>query len=679
MGDSPIQPEHARARWALPWRVLAGIALLTIAAYWQAPTLGWTGWDDTAYVVNNPHMSEPGGLWRIWTTNESEQYYPLSFTFYWMQHRVFGGSPAGYHAVSVLLHLANILLGVLALRAVGASRWVACVSGAVFALHPTQVMSVAWIAEQKNLLATGFMLACVLAWTRSAGGTRWRVVALVLYVLAMLSKTVVIGLPVSLLVLDRVVAGRTWAAGVKRVAPMLVAGVLLAALTLAFETKFVDSQAEAFVPPLVERLQIAGAAPWAYLARLAWPVGLSPAYELWGVSRASVGWYLPLAASALAGLAAVWVVARRPAWGFPAWCVIHAALMIGPTLGVVAFGNLAVTDTSDHFLYPALLTVFAAVAHGLERFLDRAGAWEWPVRAGVVAAVIACGVGTVRYLPVFHDAESMWTRGAKVAPTNYTAHLALAEGLRANGKSEEALREYAVAVGLRPGWVDAYLFLGDAQRDAGRRGEAEATYRKGLEVSPGNAVVMTRLAELLESRRALDEAQGLFERAVRADPAHVPARMGLAQMHLGYARFDDALAQFEAIVRARPGHARAHLGVVTCLVRLGRTDDARRAVDRAIAAAPRDAALWNMSARLYLGSSEARASERALRDATRSAELAPGDFRVLATLAEAQAASGDRAGAAATAARAAKAARSEGDVPAATALEHMARDLAGGG
>src|SRR5213082_1499171 len=186
------------------WRIYLFVLLLaavTILAYRPA----WNGgflWDDDAYVTNNELLTAPDGLRRIWFSFDSpSQYFPLVYTTFRIERALWGLNPAGYHVVNVLLHVANALLvwRLLArLRVLGA--WLA---GAIFALHPVQVESVAWITERKNVLMGFFFLLTLLEWIAFSDGRTKRpwlfyVLALILYLLALSAKTTACTLPAAL-------------------------------------------------------------------------------------------------------------------------------------------------------------------------------------------------------------------------------------------------------------------------------------------------------------------------------------------------------------------------------------------------------------------------------------------------------------------------------------------------
>ena len=218
------------------WRIYLFVLLLaavTILAYRPA----WNGgflWDDDAYVTNNELLTAPDGLRRIWFSFDSpSQYFPLVYTTFRIERALWGLNPAGYHVVNVLLHVANALLvwRLLArLRVPGA--WLA---GAIFALHPVQVESVAWITERKNVLMGFFFLLTLLVWVEfldQQTTRRWRLylLALVLYALALLSKTTACTLPVALLLILRLRKKSVTKGTLLQVVPFVVLGIAMGLL-----------------------------------------------------------------------------------------------------------------------------------------------------------------------------------------------------------------------------------------------------------------------------------------------------------------------------------------------------------------------------------------------------------------------------------------------------------------
>src|SRR6266508_668142 len=221
---------HTRNR---AWILGLVLVLATAVAYQQAWHAGYI-WDDDVYVTGNKLLTVPDGLKRIWFSLDSpSQYFPLVYTTFRIERALWGLNPTGYHCVNILLHILNALLVwrlLYVLRVPGA--WLAA---AIFALHPVQVESVAWITERKNVLMGFFFLLTLLTWVEfldQQTRRRWRLylLALVLYALALLSKTTACTLPVALLLILRLRKKSVTKGTLLQVVPFVVLGIAMGLL-----------------------------------------------------------------------------------------------------------------------------------------------------------------------------------------------------------------------------------------------------------------------------------------------------------------------------------------------------------------------------------------------------------------------------------------------------------------
>src|SRR5205809_1905440 len=253
------------------------LAAVTIFAYRPA----WNGgflWDDDDYIIKNDLLTASDGLRRIWFSLDSpSQYFPLVYTTFRLERAIWGLHPSGYHWINLLLHVANALLvwRLLArLRVPGA--WLA---GAIFALHPVQVESVAWITERKNVLMGFFFLLTLLTWVEfldQQTRRRWRLylLALVLYALALLSKTTACTLPVALLLILRLRKKSVTKGTLLQVVPFVVLGIAMGLLTICWERYHQGTRGPLFALGVIGRILAASRAVWLYLGQLFWPSNL---------------------------------------------------------------------------------------------------------------------------------------------------------------------------------------------------------------------------------------------------------------------------------------------------------------------------------------------------------------------------------------------------------------------
>src|SRR5438552_14740820 len=246
----PLVPSVATTRpWNL-WLCTAALLIATAIALHPALRADFLSWDDTAYVSMNKLLQSTEGLKKIWDPfwATKDQYYPLVFTSYWLEYRLWDANSTGYHAVNLGLHLTNIVLVTLLIRALGGSGWVVIATASVFALHPLQVASVAWIAERKNLLSGVFYLFAFLAYLHHRRTNRWGSYGgcLLAFIAALLSKTQTVTLPASLLLVEYLLPSPARLRPVqpmavaRRIAPMLALGVVAALVTAHVEHENVE-------------------------------------------------------------------------------------------------------------------------------------------------------------------------------------------------------------------------------------------------------------------------------------------------------------------------------------------------------------------------------------------------------------------------------------------------------
>jgi len=425
---------------------------------------------------------------------------------------------------------------------------------------------------------------------------------------------------------------------------MLVVSLVSAFVTVAFERPFVGRGDSVLVPGLLERVQIAGAAVWFYLAKLLLPLDLSPAYSRWHVDSGNLLWWLPLLATVAAGVAFILTLPRLRTDRSRriAWLAALALILLFPSLGIVAFANLAVTFVSDHFLYLPSAALFGVIGMALDAGdLETTTGWR-AMRVAVIAACCACAGATVAYAPVFRDAESLWTRVVLLAPDSYAGNVGLAEAWSAAGRFDDARTRYEKAVAIEPRVPDAYLLWGRRKNEQGDAAGAADLFAQALELSPESVPAMVGLAASSERLGAIGKALELYERAVRSAPRDVPARMGLGAMYLGYARPDDALREFRAVIDVVPAYPRAYLGAATCLRSLSRYRDATEVLRAGLARSPDDLTLLNLWA-LTLATApddHVRDGAGAVALAERVSAASPEGYEFRATLAAAYAEAG---------------------------------------
>lgn len=433
----PSVPDPAAAR--LP-AVLTGTAIAVFAALAFAPALGGGFvFDDHLLIEGNPLLDGP--LRRIWLGDGSADFWPLTYSLFWVEWRALGASPAGYHAVSIALHAVTAVLLWRVLRRLRVPG--APLGAAAFAVHPVAVESVAWISEQKNVLSGALFLGAALLFLRhrEEGGRGRYAGALLLFLLALLAKTSTVMLPAALLAIAWVKVGRLRREDARATAPFFALSLALGAVTVWFQLDRALAATPSGRGP-GERLVGAAFALLHYLRTAFLPVDLAFVSPPWPVAPGEPRFFLPLLALLLAAAAAPWL------WRGPARPLLLAAgyhaLMVLPVLGLLDMAVFLFTPVANHLQYLALMGPAALLGWAAARLSAR-----WPVPAAAAAGLVlaALAASTAARTTAFRDDLALWRAASEDAPQSLMAAWMHAEQVAAAGRPREALGLLEAAAG----------------------------------------------------------------------------------------------------------------------------------------------------------------------------------------------------------------------------------------
>lgn len=483
----------AGARQKRVWGMLF-LAGAVLAAYLPVFRAGFV-WDDDTFLTSNALIHAPDGLWRMWFTGQGIDYWPLTSSTLWAEWRWWGMHPLGYHVTNLALFIAacGLLWALLRRLAVPGAYFAAL----LFALHPLNVESVAWITQRKNLIALVFYLLSLIGFI-SPG---WYWASLAAFVLAMLGKT-------SAIILPGVLVGvLAWQRRLNRSSAVQLAPFFAAALVLGLIAWFFAARTLSADWPSATALQRMVAAPaalWFYLEKAIWPAHLSFIYPRWDVRPAAAGWWAPL----IAWLAVTILLVRTPRlrpWLY-AWGYFAAALL--PALGFVDFYFRRYSLVADHYAQFALLGVAASAGAAWSSLRIRAPRVAIAVGGG---ALLALGVLTWRHAATFRDSETLYRSTLAENPAAAMAHNNLAILLAQRGDRAGAQAEFEAAVRLQPAWAEAHFNLGSLLQQMGKTPAAEAEYRTAIRLQPHYPQAHLALADLLarEGLRRESEAETL--------------------------------------------------------------------------------------------------------------------------------------------------------------------------
>jgi tetratricopeptide (TPR) repeat protein len=543
-------------------RPVLALTVLVLIAYLPAYGAGFI-WDDDYYVLENTTLQSLQGLKHIWLDLfATPQYYPLVHTSFWLEYRLAGPSPHLYHFTNVALHAANaVLLWRIMLHLRIPGPWLIA---AVFALHPVQVESVAWITERKNLLSGFFYLWSALLYLRFSRqadeeASPWRMygASFLLYVAALLSKSVAASLPAALLLVlwyrRGAILRRDWAT----LLPMLLLGIVSGLLTVWLEREHVLAKGPEWDLSFLERFLVAGRALWFYASTLVWPRDLAFIYPRWVIDKGAWWQYLfPLAAMAVVG--ALFTLRKRLGRG-PLTAVLFFAGTLFPALGFFNFYPMRYSFVANHFQYLACIGLIALAVAVLVRRWQRAQ-WQTPVgavAAGTVLAVllVLTGWNALAYV----DLESLWRDTLEKNPRAWMAHHNLGIELDRQGRHEEARQHYQATVDLRPSHFRAHHKLGRSLAREGKLEEAIAHFKTAIRLSPEERQFYSSLGEAYLRRGDFEQAETAFRRVLEPPFVHPATQVKLARALIGQRRFEEARQVLEEVLRTDPNNPQATL------------------------------------------------------------------------------------------------------------------------
>lgn len=542
--------------WRSPGAGAALLILLTVVAYIPVMRAGFI-WDDDTLITENRLIKASDGLHRFWFTTESPDYWPLTSTAWWLEWRLWGASPMGYHVVNVLLHAVNaVLVWVILRRLKIPGAWVAAL---VFGIHPVNVATAAWISEQKNTQSMFFFALAALLYLRfdELGRWRWYGLSLVAFLLALLSKAAVVMLPVVLLGCIWWLRGRVRWKDFLCSVPFFVLSAALGLVTIHFQYHHrIALGLSAQSVSLASRFATAGSTPWWYLYKAVLPLGLTAVYPQGRVDASHWVSYVPGVIFA-GGLALFWW--KRNTWGRPLLFGFgYFVVMLFPVLGFFAQSFHRLSPVADHWQYYSIIAPIALVVVAGEwvgRGLSEQGR-QWGAALGV-AVLMVLGVATWTRTGVYADAETLWRDNVAKNPDAWVAHYNLATDLQKAGKLQEASEQYAQTLRLRPDYAEAENNLGITLAQAGRVQEGVGHFERALQIDPNLADVHGNLGHALMLLGNEPKAMEHWERAlqIKPDSAEVHYDLGLALEQTG--RPEDAIGHYEQALRIKPDYTEA--------------------------------------------------------------------------------------------------------------------------
>ena len=573
------------------------LAVVTLALYNPVTHHPFVNYDDDRYVTNNPHVRR--GLtadtftWAL-TSTEQANWHPLTWMSHALDCSLYGVNPVGHHFTSILLHIVNVILLFLLLmwatRRLGPSLFVA----ALFAIHPINVESVAWVAERKNVLCTMFFLLALWAYGWYARKPHWaRYLAVVaLFAAGLASKPMVITLPFVLLLLDywplgrvraveanKTQGGLAWSQLVIEKLPLLALSAASAVITMRAQ------QAGGAIRTTTEvsfSARIATAI-WAYamyLWKMVWPARLAPLYPHPGGSLAA--WQVLVAATVLLAITAVVWRFRTRRYLLVGWLWFSGTLV--PVIGLVQVGEAAM---ADRYAYIPLIGIFVMIAFGVADWAEEKRFGFWPA-VPAAAVLVALALTTHRQIGYWDSNYDLWSHTLGVTENNFVAEDNLGGALILQDKEEEAHAHFEVAARINPRDPMSRSNLGIYFQNHKEMREAITEYEAAIDLTSDPGMLAQTCANLGAAQRALGEdeaAQKNFEESLRLNPYQFNAWLGLGLLAQKQGKLEEAISDLSRSVELESS-AQGYFELGRTLAQAGRVSEALDAYGQALKISP---------------------------------------------------------------------------------------------
>jgi protein O-mannosyl-transferase len=583
------------SRTAASFTVGLLLALATLVAYAPALHHGFVSYDDERYVTDNPHvragLSGADIQWAF-TTFEQANWHPLTWMSHQLDCQLFQLNPAGHHFTSILLHAIDAVLLFLILQWFTGATWRSGIAAGLFAVHPINVESVAWVAERKTLLSMLFLLLAVAAYgwyVRKPSIGRYATVV-VLFAAGLMSKPMVITLPFVLLLLDywplgrmRVMTGgEAFASRTESFGKLCVEKIplLLLASASAVITLFVQRAGGAVVSShrVSLGLRVGNAVvsyAW-YLKKMLWPNRLAIIYPY---PHGLPAWQVGAAAAFLVAVSLLVLKYRASRYLVTGW-LWYLGTMV-PMIGLVQVGNQAM---ADRYAYLPLTGVLVMIVWAAGDWVQAHHVAQKFVAVIVAAAVVALCWATRVQLSYWESDYRLWTHALAINPRNFVAENNLGLALIRQGRRDEAIQHFRVAAAIEPGDPTSQLNLGIYAQEQQDVPQAIARYEAVLGLTTDaqlRASAYANLGSIYFGAHDYARAKQSFEAVLRLDRPFPVVIRDLGLMAEKNKDWNGSIQYFGRLVAVEPSDVNYFL-LAQAFHQAGRDADATWAFQQAV-------------------------------------------------------------------------------------------------
>lgn len=483
--------------------------------------------DDDFYVTQNPHVNtglNPANAVWAFTSFYEANWHPLTWLSHMVDCQLFGLRPGFHHLVNVALHAVNVLLLFVLLQRATGALWRSFLAAALFAVHPLNVETVAWVAERKSLLSAFFSLLTIAAYGWYVQRPNWKKYTVVAgaFSLALMSKPMAVSLPLVLLLLDYwpleryegLPFRRKWLRLLMEKAPLFLLSAASCAITMVAQ-RTVGAVSGASDLPLSVRLENAAVSYVSYIGKVIWPGKLAVFYpHPWH----ALPWPDVMASTViLVAITAAVCYFHRARYLVMGWFLFVITLI--PVIGIVQVGRQAM---ADRYTYVPCVGLFIIIAWGLGSIVHATALPRIVPAVAALFLISAYAVATIRYLPHWKTGVTLFTHASTVAgQPDFIIEEGLAESLVAAGRLDEALPHYKEACALRPSYARCYYKMAELLVHRGQLREALEEYQFVESHTDSKDIALLCLissGEILLDLGDYETAEMKFAAALQIDP-----------------------------------------------------------------------------------------------------------------------------------------------------------------
>ncbi|MEO6847300.1 MAG: tetratricopeptide repeat protein [Chthoniobacterales bacterium] len=560
--DTPPKLQAPSCKTLLQGSILVITVLIVFSPVFRS---AWF-WDDVKLVTDNLTLRSLQGLWDIWFTKPVTDYWPISWSFLWLEWQLWGLQPLGFHICNLALHLLSAFLIWRLFKKLG-FRW-GWVGALLFAIHPLTVESTVWISEIKNTLSLPFFLLSFTDYIESDGskGGRHYIRSILFFLVAMLCKTSVVMLPIVLLLYCWWKRNRISQKDILKTAPYFGISLILGLVTVYFQNSRVPGMSVLMTGGFLERLAGAGSAIFFYLWKFLVPTGLLVMYPHWKLDPPTPAQLATIPVLIIL-LLTLW--SQRNKWGRHVLFGFGFFLLtLLPVLGFVSMGYMDISLVADHLVYLPMIGIVGLSTLGLETAHRKLSTSLRPIFIGgmiIVGTLLAWQ--SHWYASLFIHQKTLWIYTLERNPDAWMAHNNLGiEYASEPGGNSLAIAEYEKALSINPNNAHAHNNLGNAlAKTPARISEAVAEFEKALSIDPNNAATHKNLGNaLVKIPNRLPDAITEFQTSLRFAPNDQTTHYNLALALTQADRTPEAIVEYKATLQLNSDDSTAHynLGVL---------------------------------------------------------------------------------------------------------------------